>query len=79
MVVVVTRCYVVMGGGRHKMAIDATTVSSVEPDTCATDVWVKACPSDADACVRSSDDINLSGFISPPSSSTCPFPVVVDV
>lgn len=74
---VVTKCSIVTGGSRHKVVI--VSVSVVEPGACDVGVWLEACPSGADSCMPSRDNMDLSGLVSPPPDSIGPFPVIVDV
>lgn len=63
-------------GSRHRAAIVVAVVPHVGPGVCAAGVWVEALLSKEDGCVPSSDDIDLSGRISPPPNSARPFPVL---
>lgn len=76
---VVTRCFVVMDGGLHKAVIVAVVVFVMEPGACAAGIWVEACPSNANDCVPSSDDKDLSFIVSPPPGTIGPLPVIDDV
>ena len=76
---VVTRCSVVTGDSSHKATISTTAVSIMELRTCVVGIWVEVCPYDADACMSSSDDMDLSGLISPHPDVIGPFPVIADV
>lgn len=76
---VVTRFSVVMGGGRHKAVIATAMVSFVEPGSCVVGVCMEACPSNTDACVPSSDNMDLSGLVSPPPDAIAPFPIIADI
>lgn len=72
-------CFVVTGDGRHRVAIVSTSVPFIGFDVLVVGEWVEACPSDADGCVPSSEDIDLSGLVSPPSDNLDSFPVIFDV
>lgn len=67
------------GGGFHRETIVVVAVFVVGAGVYATGVWVEACSSDAYACMPSSDDMDLSGIVSPPSDTIGPFPVLADV
>ena len=67
------------GGSRHKVVISTIVVFHVEPSAYAIGVWVEACPSDIKALRDVDDDIDLSGFVSPPPDGVGPFPVIADV
>lgn len=76
---VVTKCFVVTGGGRYKAGIVVLVVFVVKPGAYVARVWVEACTYYVDACVESTDDMDLNGLISPPSDAIGPFLVIVDI
>lgn len=67
------------GDGHHMAVIVATTVPLIRLDVCVVGVGVDSCPSNADGCVSWSDDIGLSGLVSPPPDTVISFPVIVVV
>lgn len=64
--VIVTRCSAVTGGGCHKL----TMASSTELTACSTGVCVGVFSPDADEPVPSRDNIGLIELASPPSVNT---------
>lgn len=67
------------GNGFYMVAISADVVPNIGPGVCVSDVWVEACPSEVVGCVSSSDDIALSGLISPPLDTMGAFPFIATV
>ena len=76
---VVTDCFVVTGDGHRRSAIAATVVPIIRFGICVVGVWVEACPSEADCCVPSSDNIDLSGLVSFLQNSAGAFPVIASI
>ena len=79
MVVVMTKCFVVTGGGRYKAVIDVVVVSIVKPGAYVAGIWMEAFPSDVDGCVPSSNEIDLRELISHPPGDTGTFHVIANV
>lgn len=68
-----------MGNGHHRVAIDVVVVPIIGPGICVSGVWVGASPCEADVFVPSSDNIDLSELVSPPTDATCALPVIATV
>lgn len=62
---VTTGCYVVIGDGRHRVAIVAIVVPVIGFGVHVSSIWVVAGPSEADGYVPSSDEIDPSWLIPP--------------
>ena len=69
---------VVTGDGHHMASIVTATVPIFGPDVCAISVCMEYCSSDPGGGVPSSDDIGLSGLVSPPPDIVSSFLVIVD-
>lgn len=76
---VVTGCSVVTGDGHHRVTIIVDVVPVIGPDVYVVGVWVDACASDADGCVPSSDNVDMSGLVSLPLDAAGSFPIFADV
>ena len=76
---IVTGCSIVMGGGLRRVVIASTAAPVIRHDFCDVVVWVDTFPSSIDGCMSLSDDIDLSGLISPPPDATGSFPIIVDI
>lgn len=58
----------------HRVVISTFAVCIVEPGGCVVVVCVEVYPSNADACVPSSGDMDLNRLASPPPDAIGPFP-----
>lgn len=76
MIAVATDCSVVMGDVHHRVVISTVAVPIIGPSVCVSGEWVEACSSDADGYVSSSNDIDLSGLVSPLSDATSAFLII---
>lgn len=74
-----TDCFVVTIDGRHWSAISTAVVSVIGLSVCIVGVWVEAYPFDANNSMPWTDDIGMSGLVSPLSGTTSTFPVIAVV
>lgn len=71
---VVIDCFVMMGDGRHRAETVVVVVPVIGPGVCVADVWVEAYPYEVHGGVPSSDNIELSGIVSPLPNVEVHFP-----
>lgn len=67
------------GDDDHRAAIVAVAVPIIGPSIYIYGMWVEDFLSDAYGCAPSSDDIDLSGIVSPPSDTAGAFPIIIVV